>query len=180
MKFSASGPVKKFWNPLTFRATLGDENINLTHLTMSSGKSYVKAKWKTWQAFSGESTSISLQSKNSTTLLSMYLWLKTAASSRLHRASSDLSPLETDPKTSQDKSQLHQMVFFFRFKSSRSKNLEGVDVSTSNKELSLSDYRDQDREEREYHYVSYDEISKRGSYENKSPSQSYVYDVTWF
>lgn len=76
-------------------------------------------------------------------------------------------------------SQLHQMVFFFRFKSSRSKNLEGVDVSTSNKELSLSDYRDQDREEREYHYVSYDEISKRGSYENKSPSQSYIYDVTW-
>lgn len=75
---------------------------------------------------------------------------------------------------------LYTAVRLFQiFKSSRSKNLEGVDVSTSNKELSLSDYRDQDREEREYHYVSYDEISKRGSYENKSPSQSYVYDVTW-
>lgn len=69
--------------------------------------------------------------------------------------------------------------FFFRFKSSRIKTLESVDVRTSNNELSLSDYRDQDLEEREYHYVSYDEISKRGSYEKKSPSQSYVYDVTW-
>lgn len=68
---------------------------------------------------------------------------------------------------------------FQMFKSSRSKHFESVDVRTSNKELSLSDYRDQDREEREYHYVSYDEISKRGSYENKSPTQSYVYDVTW-
>uniref|UniRef100_K1R8I1 Complement C1q-like protein 3 n=1 Tax=Magallana gigas TaxID=29159 RepID=K1R8I1_MAGGI len=73
---------------------------------------------------------------------------------------------------------LYTAVRLFQiFKSSRSKNLEGVDVSTSNKELSLSDYRDQDREEREYHYVSYDEISKRGSYENKSPSQSYIYDT---
>ncbi|XP_052715449.1 uncharacterized protein LOC128188436 [Crassostrea angulata] len=76
---------------------------------------------------------------------------------------------------------LYLAVKLFRMlKPSRSSNLESVDVSTSNKELSLSDYRDQDREEREYHYVSYDEISKRGSYENKSPSQSYVYDVTWF
>lgn len=68
---------------------------------------------------------------------------------------------------------------FQMFKSSRIKTLESVDVRTSNNELSLSDYRDQDLEEREYHYVSYDEISKRGSYEKKSPSQSYVYDVTW-
>ncbi|XP_011412434.3 uncharacterized protein [Magallana gigas] len=76
---------------------------------------------------------------------------------------------------------LYLAVKLFRMlKPSRSSNLESVDVSTSNKELSLSDYRDQDREAREYHYVSYDEISKRGSYENKSPSQSYVYDVTWF
>lgn len=65
------------------------------------------------------------------------------------------------------------------FRVSRSENLPSVGLSSPSKILSLSENTTQSQEVREYHYVSYDEISKRGSYEDKSPSQSYVYDVTW-
>ncbi|XP_062605452.1 uncharacterized protein LOC134267249 [Saccostrea cucullata] len=38
---------------------------------------------------------------------------------------------------------------------------------------------EEEKEVRKYDYVSYDDISKRSSSSNSSPSHSYVYDVTW-
>ncbi|XP_061177759.1 uncharacterized protein LOC133186545 [Saccostrea echinata] len=55
-------------------------------------------------------------------------------------------------------------------------NTRGQWPSLSSNKISSTE---ENREVQEYNYVSYDEISKRGSYENSSPSHSYVYDVTW-
>ncbi|XP_048728696.2 uncharacterized protein LOC125646443 isoform X2 [Ostrea edulis] len=47
--------------------------------------------------------------------------------------------------------------------------------------LSSSEKNDEERETQEdYNYLTYNDISKRSSCENSSPTHSYVYDVTWY